>query len=157
MGGVSSEIAGSLGLTTPFVFFNTNFLRAWLLTSQKNHTVLPLSTGCPISMFTSKVRRTATRSRQCTGTSSADECKAKKYTKALIVEDIVANGTVADAYQLSSDLPHMGYLGIKVAFVDKYLEQQELNLFGELTAVNRGINAKVFNDISEAEKWLLGG
>ena len=87
----------------------------------------------------------------------ADECKANKFTKALIVEDIVANGTIADAYQLSAELPQMGYLGIKVAFVDKYLEQQELNLFGELTAINRGINAKVFNDINEAEKWLLGG
>ena len=87
----------------------------------------------------------------------ADVCKANKFTKVLIVEDIVANGTIADAYQLSAELPQMGYLGIKVAFVDKYLEQQELNLFGELTAVNRGINAKVFNDIDEAEKWLLAG
>ena len=87
----------------------------------------------------------------------ADECKANKFTKVLIVENIVANGTIADAYQLSSDLPHMGYLGIKVAFVDRYLDQQELNLFGELTAVNRGINAKVFNDIDEAERWLLAG
>ena len=88
---------------------------------------------------------------------TASECKTHKYTKVLIVEDIVANGTMAEAYQLSSDLPQMGYLGIKVAFVDKYLEQQELNQFGELTAVNRGINGKVFNDISEAEKGLLTG
>lgn len=88
---------------------------------------------------------------------TASECKTHKYTKVLIVEDIVENGTMAEAYQLSSDLPQMGYLGIKVAFVDKYLEQQELNQFGELTAVNRGINGKVFNDIDEAEKWLLAG
>lgn len=87
----------------------------------------------------------------------AEECKAKKYAKVLIVEDIVESGTMADAYQLSSELPQMGFLAIKVAFVDKYIEQQDLNQFGELVAVNRGINGKIFNDVDEAEKWLLAG
>lgn len=85
----------------------------------------------------------------------ADEFKANKYTKVLIVEDIIESGTMADAYQLSSELPQMGYMGIKVAFVDKYIEQQDLNQFGELVAVNRGINGKIFNEVNEAEKWLL--
>ena len=87
----------------------------------------------------------------------AEECRANKYTRVLIVEDIVESGTMADAYQLSSELPQMGYMGIKVAFVDKYIEQQDLNQFGELVAVNRGINGKIFNDVDEAEKWLLVG
>lgn len=87
----------------------------------------------------------------------ADECRANKCTKVLIVEDIVASGTMADAYQLSSELPQMGYIGIKVAFVDKYVEQEDLNQFGELVAINRGINGKIFNDIKAAEKWLLAG
>lgn len=87
----------------------------------------------------------------------AEECKTKKYTKVLIVEDIIASGTMADAYQLSSELPQMGYAGIKIAFVDKYVEQQDLNQFGELVAINRGINGKIFNEINTAEKWLLAG
>ena len=40
--------------------------------------------------------------------------------------------------------------------VDRYLDQQEVNSFGELVAVNRGLSGKVFNNIAEAESWLLG-
>lgn len=87
----------------------------------------------------------------------AGECKANKYTKVLIVEDIIESGTMADAYQLSSEMPQMGYAGIKIAFVDKYVEQQDLNQFGELVAINRGINGKIFNDVDQAERWLLAG
>jgi hypothetical protein len=85
----------------------------------------------------------------------ADECKARKFKKVLIVEDIVESGTIAEAYQLCSEFPQMGYLKIKVAFVDRHAEQNEENQFGELVAVNRGVNVKLFTDIDEAEKWLL--
>ena len=51
----------------------------------------------------------------------------------------------------------MGYIGIKVAFVDKYIEQQDLNQFGELVAVNRGINGKVFNDIDRGREVAARG
>lgn len=87
----------------------------------------------------------------------AGECKDKKYKRALVVEDIVESGTIAEAYQLCSEFPQMGYIGIKVAFVDRYSEQSEENQFGELVAVNRGINVKTFNDVEDAEKWLLAG
>lgn len=85
----------------------------------------------------------------------ADECKANRYKKVLIVEDIVENGSIAEAYQLCSEFPQMGYAGMKVAFVDRYAEHAEENAFGELVAVNRGINAKIFNSQDEAEAWLL--
>lgn len=87
----------------------------------------------------------------------ADECKENRFKKTLIVEDIVENGTIAEAYQLCSEFPQMGFIGIKVAFVDRYSEQNEENLFGELVAVNRGVNAKIFTDTDTAEKWLLAG
>jgi hypothetical protein len=87
----------------------------------------------------------------------ADECREKKYKKALVVEDLVESGTIAEAYQLCSEMPQMGYIGIKVAFVDRYSEQSEENQFGELVAVNRGINVKIFTDTDDAEKWLLAG
>jgi hypothetical protein len=87
----------------------------------------------------------------------ADECRKNKYKKVLIVEDIAESGTIAEAYQLCSEFPQMGYIGIKVAFVDRYSEQNEENQFGELVAVNRGINGKLFGEVDEAEKWLLAG
>jgi len=58
-------------------------------------------------------------------------------------------------YQIASEIPQMGFLGIRIAFVDQYIEQQSLNEFGEIVATNRGIHGKIFSDFDEAEKWLL--
>ena len=49
----------------------------------------------------------------------------------------------------------MGFFGIRVAFVDRHIEQQELNQFGETVANNRGLHSKTFINLEEAEKWLL--
>jgi hypothetical protein len=85
----------------------------------------------------------------------ADECTGKKFDRVLIVEDIVETGSIAEIYQLCSEFSQMGYGGIRIAFIDRRDEQNEENQFGELVAVNRGINVKIFNDIEGAEKWLL--
>jgi hypothetical protein len=49
----------------------------------------------------------------------------------------------------------MGFSDKKIAFVDRIADQAELNSFGELVAVNRGLNVKIFKSVDEAEKWLL--
>ncbi len=49
----------------------------------------------------------------------------------------------------------MGFGRTRIAFMDRYLEQNDLNEFGELVAVNRGVNTKIFNDLKTAEEWLL--
>ena len=54
-----------------------------------------------------------------------------------------------------TDLAQMEFLGVRVAFYDRYAEQQDLNEFGELVAVNRGLYGKIFNNIDEAKNWLL--
>lgn len=85
----------------------------------------------------------------------AAECKARKATRVMVEEDMRGNATVAEAYQLAAELPKMGFLGIKLAFVDTHLDQSDLNAFSELVAVNRGVNGKFFNDRAEAEAWLI--
>lgn len=75
--------------------------------------------------------------------------------KILIEEDIPETVSISDVFRLACDLPQMGFFGVRLAFVDRYAEQNELNEFGELVAVNRGITGKIFNDIQTAEKWLL--
>ena len=45
----------------------------------------------------------------------------------------------------------MGLGQARIALVDCYLEQNEINKFGELVAVNRGVNGKIFNDVKSAE------
>ena len=59
-----------------------------------------------------------------------------------------------EMYQIAAEIPQIGFANILIAFVDRYLEQQDLNQFGELVATNRGLRAKVFNDVKEAEIWL---
>jgi hypothetical protein len=52
----------------------------------------------------------------------------------------------------ASKIPQLGFYGIRIAFVDRYIEQQDSNEFGELVANNRGMYGKIFNDFDVAEK-----
>ena len=85
----------------------------------------------------------------------ADEVDRFKVDKVLIDENIVESVSMAEIFQLASEIPKMGFGSTRVAFVDRYLDQQEVNSFGELVAVNRGLSGKCFNDVTEAEAWLL--
>ncbi len=85
----------------------------------------------------------------------ADECRRTGYKKVFIEEDIKEEVSIIEMYQFASEISKIGYSDIRVAFVDRYLNQQELNKFGELVATNRGMNGKIFNSSEEAEEWLL--
>ena len=85
----------------------------------------------------------------------AGECKKIQSTKVLILEDIKGAISTAEMYQLATEIPQMGFYGIRIAFVDRYIEQQELNKFGEIVANNHGLRGKIFNNVEEAENWLL--
>ncbi|HLM02940.1 MAG TPA: hypothetical protein VK400_17950 [Pyrinomonadaceae bacterium] len=85
----------------------------------------------------------------------AAEAKKSQARKVLIEEDIVEAVSLVEMYQIAAEITQMGFGGVLIAFVDRYLEQKDLNEFGELVATNRGLRAKTFNDVGEAEKWLL--
>ena len=85
----------------------------------------------------------------------ADESVRLGVRRVLIDENIVETGTVAEAFQLASEIPQMGFGNTRIAFVDRYLDQNDVNQFGELVAVNRGVNGKIFNDLETAEQWLI--
>ncbi|HEX8370811.1 MAG TPA: hypothetical protein VF604_19855 [Pyrinomonadaceae bacterium] len=84
----------------------------------------------------------------------AEECRNAPARKVLIEEDIEESVSMLEMYQIAAEIPQMGFANVLVAFVDRFLEQQNLNEFGELVATNRGLRAKVFNNVKEAEKWL---
>lgn len=88
-------------------------------------------------------------------TSIAKECRNRGYQKLLIEEDIDDQLSTFDTYKFAAKLPEIGFRGIKLAFVDRRMEDFKDNLFGEDVAVNRGGTGKVCKDIDEAEKWLL--
>ena len=85
----------------------------------------------------------------------AGECNRTGYRKVLIDEDIEEDISMAEMFQLATALPQIGFQGVHVAFYDRFAEHADLNQFGELVATNRGLLARVFNNLEEAEKWLL--
>ncbi|MCU1289636.1 MAG: hypothetical protein JWN60_1865 [Acidobacteria bacterium] len=85
----------------------------------------------------------------------AANCQKLNCKKVLIEEDIPIAISMGDMYQLGTDISQMGFRGVRIAFYDRYAEQNELNEFGELVTVNRGLYGKIFNDVNEAETWLL--
>jgi len=84
----------------------------------------------------------------------ADEAARLGIKRILIDENIPDPSTLGDVFKLATEIPNMGFGSSRIAFVDRYLDHNEINEFGELVAVNRGVNAKVFNDIASGEAWL---
>ncbi len=85
----------------------------------------------------------------------ADECKKSGIKKVLIEEDLAENVSMPEMYRFASEIPRLGFFGIRVAFVDRRQDQQRLNQFGETVATNRGLFSRVFNNFDDGEKWLL--
>ena len=75
--------------------------------------------------------------------------------RVLIDENIVESATMEEVFRLASELPTLGFGATYVAFVDRYLDQNEINSFAELVAVNRGLNGKIFNNEQQAIDWLM--
>ena len=88
-------------------------------------------------------------------TEIADECRRTGVKKVLIEEDIAENVSMPDMYKFASEIPQLGFFGIRVAFVDRQENQQQLNQFGETVATNRGLFSRVFNNFEDGETWLL--
>jgi hypothetical protein len=87
----------------------------------------------------------------------ADEAVRTHFRRVLIDENIVECGSMAECFRLASEIPEMGFGNARIAFVDRYLEQNDVNEFGELVASNRGAQTKIFNDVQSAETWLSHG
>jgi len=84
----------------------------------------------------------------------ADEVNARGFNQVLIEENISAGATKEDAYRVASEMPEMGFAGIRIAYVDRFLDQEEVNEFGRDVAVHNGIDVRLFNDQEMADRWL---
>lgn len=85
----------------------------------------------------------------------AAQCNQRGFCKVLIEEDLKGQITFAELHGFAERLPKLGFTQIKVAFIDRYLDQHTANQFAETVAINRGIDVKIFLDLTEAEQWLL--
>jgi hypothetical protein len=83
------------------------------------------------------------------------KCREHNLRKVLVEENLAENTSSAEAYNLVNEMATWGFGNILVAFVDRQLEHQKINRFGELVACNRGLRVRVFDSVNDAEKWLL--
>lgn len=83
-----------------------------------------------------------------------DECHKRGLKSLLVEEDFPNQPTTEEIFTVTSAIPKMGSAGLKIAFVDREAEHNDLNIFGETVAVNRGVFGRVFNSKEDAIAWL---
>ena len=84
----------------------------------------------------------------------AHEVRARGFERVLIEENISAGATKDVAFRVASELPQLGFTGIRMAYVDRFLEQEEVNEYGRDVAVHNGIEVRLFDDQEMANRWL---
>jgi hypothetical protein len=86
----------------------------------------------------------------------AGEVRKTKSKKLLVVEDLeeLAINPV-EMHKLGEFLSRFKFIKIKVAFVDLQIAQNPQNRFIATVSENRGRSVKIFDNVKEAEEWLL--
>lgn len=84
----------------------------------------------------------------------AGEVRARGFDRVLIEENISAGATKDVAFRVASEMPELGFTGIRIAYVDRFLDQEEVNEYGRDVAVYNGIDVRLFSDQQMADRWL---
>lgn len=81
---------------------------------------------------------------------------AERAQRRVLVEKAPADQlSTIEAYKLASELPALGFARVKLAFVDQTSGNDDLNNFTEMVGNNRGMLARTFGSVKDAETWLL--
>ena len=78
------------------------------------------------------------------------------FDKVLVEEDLEGQVSDIDMFRLTSRFLDMGMANLQIGFVDRKDDHVVGNKLGELIVTNRGIKAKIFDAVEDAEAWLLG-
>lgn len=85
---------------------------------------------------------------------AVDECHKRAYKRLLVEQDFLVPLSTADTYYLAAAISKMPVPRLKIAFVDRDLEQNDINMFAGTVAANRGVVGRIFTNVSDAEKHL---
>jgi len=85
---------------------------------------------------------------------AVDECRKRAYKRLLVEQDFSVPLSTADAFYLADAISKMPITQLKIAFVDRDLEQNDINMFAGTVAANRGAVGRVFTNVSDAETYL---
>lgn len=83
------------------------------------------------------------------------KCREIGATRVLVHVETNEGLSTSDAFDAATGVVALDVSGIKIAYVDPDPSHLDTNQFGELVAVNRGVQGKVFLTIAEGESWLL--
>lgn len=87
----------------------------------------------------------------------AEQCRQLAARRLLVIEDLEAALDFSEVEQLVDAVIDLGFRGMRVAFVDLQ-HVSNANEHGEILALERGVDARVFSHESAAGTWLrLGG
>lgn len=85
---------------------------------------------------------------------AVDECRKRAYKRLLVEQDFSVPLSTADAFYLADAISKMPVTSFRIAFVDRDLEQNDINMFAGTVAANRGVVGRVFTNVSDAETYL---
>lgn len=86
---------------------------------------------------------------------AVEECNKRGYKRLLVEQYFPRPLSRIDTFYLAEAIARMPIQNIRIAFVDRDIDQNGINMFAETVAVNRGGVGKVFTSFVEAEAYLL--
>ena len=84
----------------------------------------------------------------------AQECKRRGFDQVCIEENITGTASEEDVARIAAELADLGFANIRMAYIDRFQEQAEMNEMGQDIAVDHGVDVQIFKDQLEAERWL---
>lgn len=84
----------------------------------------------------------------------AEQCKARGYNQVVIEENISATASDEDVVRIASELPALGFSDIRMAYIDRFSDQSEMNEMGKEVALDHGVDVRLFSNQADADKWL---
>ena len=86
-----------------------------------------------------------------------DQCHVKGINRILAVWNVTGPIETMQAYELGTAPDKFGWRrSFKVAAANLDKRSQDSSRFTETVLVNRGYTVKIFDNVHDAEKWLLG-
>ena len=84
----------------------------------------------------------------------ADECRRRSFDQVCIEENITGTASKEDVARIATELADLGFANIRMAYIDRFQEQAEMNEMGQDIAVDHGVDVQIFKDQLAAENWL---
>jgi hypothetical protein len=84
-----------------------------------------------------------------------DECKGRGRSRLPLEDDFPNSASVAEAFMMVQEIARLPVAGLRIAYMQPKNVLNDLAMFAENVAVNRGMQGRVFNNRADAEAWLL--